>query len=442
VLPAFACVLLLGLGLGVGIGVPFAAAQTVTDSSLAVQQVLPDGSLAQPTTIAFLANNDFLVLEKGGSVRRVINGVLQGAPVLTVPVDPTNERGLLGIAIASGSPRWVFLYYTQAGAGGAPIANRLWRYTWNGSALVSGVMLLDLPYLDGPNHDGGAVVLGPAGQFPGVGDGAAVFTVIGDLNRNGQLQNNAAGAPPDDTSVIFRILQDGSPAPGNPFTPYCSGTTTQTCTTNANCPAGQQCQTQVADYYAYGVRNSFGLTIDRTNGRLWQTENGPGNWDEVNLVAPGMNSGWNDIMGFDSLDPQGVGDLFNMPGAGGTYNDPEFAWNLTVAPTGIVLPFASSLGPAYDSVALVGDNNFGNIYRFPMNAARTGFVLPAPLDDLIANNTTEALTARWGSGFGAVTDLEQAPNGDVYAVDIINGTVYRIYRPATPQIPVFPSASD
>ena len=101
-----------------------------------------------------------------------------------------------------------------------------------------------------------------------------------------------------------------------------------------------------------------------------------------------------------------------------------------------------ALDPANSSVALVGDNNFGNIYRFPLNAGRTGFVLPSPLDDLIANNNTEANTARLGSGFGAVTDLEQAPNGDIYVVDIANGTIYRIYRPGAPQIPVFPSASD
>jgi glucose/arabinose dehydrogenase len=434
------------LVLGTILGAGSALAQTVVDAALTVQQVLPDGSLNQPTSMAFLADNDFLILEKGGNVRRVTNGVLQGTPVLSIPTDSFNERGLLGIAIASGSPRWVFLYVTQAASpGGTAIANRLWRYTWNPATgqLGSAAMLLDLPFSPGPNHDGGVVALGRIGEFPGVGDGAALYTVIGDLNRSGQTQNNAGGAAPDDTGVIFRLLQDGSPAPGNPFTPYCSGTTTQTCTTNANCPAGQQCLTQVADYYAFGVRNSFGLTVDRATGRLWDTENGPGSYDEINLVPAGLNSGWTDLMGPDSRDPQGTGDLFNMPGAGLTYSDPEFSWLGTVAPTGILLPQGSTLGSAYDSVALVGDNNFGQIYRLQLNAARTAFTsLPASLTDLVADTQTEANQVRWGQGFGVVTDLEQAPNGDLYVVDLANGTVFRIFRPAAPPIPVFPSSGD
>ena len=58
------------------------------------------------------------------------------------------------------------------------------------------------------------LLLGPPGQFPGVGDGSALYTVIGDLNRNGQLQNNVSGAAPDDRGVIFRVQQDGSAGAG------------------------------------------------------------------------------------------------------------------------------------------------------------------------------------------------------------------------------------
>ena len=45
-------------------------------------------------------------------------------------------------------------------------------------------------------------------------------------------------------------------------------------------------------YYAYGIRNSFGLTIDPLTGYLWQTENGPDTYDEINVSEPGFNSGW------------------------------------------------------------------------------------------------------------------------------------------------------
>ena len=44
-------------------------------------------------------------------------------------------------------------------------------------------------------------------------------------------------------------------------------------------------------YYAYGIRNSFGMDFDPVTGKLWDTENGPDYGDEINLVEPGFNSG-------------------------------------------------------------------------------------------------------------------------------------------------------
>src|SRR5512143_762697 len=116
-----------------------AAAQTAaSDGTLTVDTVLTQ--LAAPSSMAFLAANDFLFLEKNsGRVRRVVAGVLQMNPVLDVAVNNDNERGLLGIAITSESPPHVFLYYTAVadadGDGlpdsGTPLANRVVRYTWN-----------------------------------------------------------------------------------------------------------------------------------------------------------------------------------------------------------------------------------------------------------------------------------------------------------------------
>ena len=44
-------------------------------------------------------------------------------------------------------------------------------------------------------------------------------------------------------------------------------------------------------YYAYGIRNSFGIDFDPITGALWDTENGEIGYDEVNLIKPGFNSG-------------------------------------------------------------------------------------------------------------------------------------------------------
>src|SRR5688572_24285671 len=170
------------------------SAQTLADPNLRVNELV--GGLSQPTAMAFVGPNDILVLQKAdGRVRRVVNGVLQAGQVLDVHVDRASERGLLGIALHPDFPTtpFVYLYYTESSAAsdtsGSPLANRVYRYTWNGSALVSPQLILDLPATPGPNHDGGAMTFGPDGKL---------YVVIGDLNRNGQLQNFSSGPSPDD----------------------------------------------------------------------------------------------------------------------------------------------------------------------------------------------------------------------------------------------------
>ena len=407
-----------------------ARAQVVmNDPNLMVSLVVPAGNLAQPTGMAFLQANEILVTEKAtGIVRRIFNDVLQPTIALDVAVHSSGESGLLGIAVDPGSPTRVFLYYTEAAVDGGPaLGNRIYRYDWNPATatLVNPQLLLDLSGAF-PFHAGGVLAWDDANGH--------LYGVIGDQNHNGQLQNIAAGPVPDNTSVIVRINADGTPAAGNPFAPYCSNLTTQTCATSANCPAGGTCLTQVRLYYSYGVRNCFGMTRDPVTGLLWDTENGPfmPTYDEVNQVPVGANSGWNRIMGPVVRDPEGTVDLWNMPGMGLTYNDPEFSWLDSTAPTGIVFPIGSSWGPAYDQTVLVGDAIFGAISMFPLNGARTAFVLTGGLADLVADNNAERDAVRIGTGFQGIVHMVrglESPNPHIYVVSINSGTIYRIRGP-------------
>jgi glucose/arabinose dehydrogenase len=409
---------------------PTAGAQIVmNDPNLLVAPVVPAGSLAQPTGMAFLQANEILVTEKAsGIVRRIVNDILQPTIALDVPVHSNGESGLLGIAVDPGSPTRVFLYYTESTVDGGPaLGNRIYRYDWSPGTgtLVNPQLLLDLPAAFS-FHAGGSLVWDDANGH--------LYGVIGDQNNNGQLQNIAAGPVPNNTSVIVRMNADGTPAAGNPFTPYCNNLTTQTCTTSANCPAGGTCLTQVRLYYSYGVRNCFGLTRDPVTGFLWDTENGPfmPTYDEVNQVPIAANSGWNRIMGPVVRDPEGTVDLWNMPGMGLTYNDPEFSWLDSTAPTGIVFTVGSSWGPAYDQTVLVGDAIFGAISAFTLNGARTAFVLTGGLADLVADSAAERDSVRIGTGFQGIVHLVrglESPNPHIYVVSINNGTIYRIRGP-------------
>jgi glucose/arabinose dehydrogenase len=350
--------------------------------------------------MVFIGPNDILVTQKNdGRVRRVIGNVLQSGQVLDVGVDSQSERGLLGLALHPefpGTPL-VYVYYTESGSSmgadtsgqpgqPAPVANRVYQYTWNGSALVNPVLRLQLPVTPGPNHDGGKILFGPDGKL---------YVVIGDLNRNGQLQNNPTGAP-DDTGVILRLNPDGIIPSDNPFASQGGN---------------------LAKYYAYGIRNSFGMAFDPVTNRLWMTENGPDVYDEINLVDPGLNSGWNRLMGPDSRDPQGLGDLFQVPGS--HYADPKFSWQDPVGLTAIVFLNSGQLGASYVNDAFVGDINNGHLYHFVPNAARDGFVFSNPdLADLVADSGDggELTETILGTGFQGITDLKVGPDGRLYVL--------------------------
>lgn len=377
------------------------AVPTVNDPSLTLAQLV--SGLNTPTTMAFIGAGDILVLQKNnGQVRRVLHGVLQAGPVLDLAVANDSERGLLGIALHPNFPanHLVYLYFTESagGDGGSPTFNRVVRYTWDGNSLINQQAIINLPATPGPNHDGGIILFGPDGKL---------YVVIGDLNRNGQLQNFASGPGPDDTGVILRLNDDGSTPADNPF----------------NGVAGFE------NYFAYGIRNSFGMAFDPVSGKLWITHNGPSSYDEIDLVEAGFNSGWEQIMGPDSRDPESVSDLFEIPNS--HYADPKFSWLETVGPTGIAFLNSPALGAQYENDAFVGDVNNGNIYRFPLNGARNALVLSGSLADKVADNAGELNQVIFGSGFGGITDVKVGPDGFLYVVSIGAGAIY-VVRPAGP----------
>ncbi|HZP85028.1 MAG TPA: PQQ-dependent sugar dehydrogenase [Chthonomonadaceae bacterium] len=115
------------------------------DPNLQVTTVV--SGLDQPIGVVFLAANDMLVLEKAsGKIKRVINGVVQAAPVLDLAVNSNSERGLLSLALHPDFPTTpqVFIRWTESSAGADStvisevplLGNRVDRFLWNGSTLT------------------------------------------------------------------------------------------------------------------------------------------------------------------------------------------------------------------------------------------------------------------------------------------------------------------
>jgi glucose/arabinose dehydrogenase len=369
----------------------------VRDPNLKIETVTT--GLVLPTTMAFVGPDDILVLEKNkGTVQRIINGQMLEEPLHEVNVSSEVERGMLGIAISkdnqTGKSR-VFLYFTESG-GGEPIASRLYRYELTNHTLTNPKLLLELPAVPGPRHNAGNIMIGTDNNL---------YISVGDLDGHVTMaQNVKDGGEPDGSSAILRITQDGHIAGGNILGD--SGISKK--------------------YYAYGIRNSFGMDIDPLTDKLWNTENGPSYGDEINLVEPGFNSGWVTVQGMAPVDFNYSGNLVTFQGRG-NYSDPEFVWTDTVGPTAIKLLHSDKLGEQYENDVFVSDITQGNIYHFDLNINRSQLVLEGALADKVSNNVTENEGIIFGDGFGGITDLEVGPyDGYLYIVSLGHGTIYRI----------------
>jgi len=383
-----------------------APAATLSDPALSAQ-VVAEGLIA-PTGMAFIASDDILVIQQlDGTVMRVTGGVVQPSPVLDLPVDcALLDRGLLGIALDPdfANNGFVYLNYVVANEDNGPaIGIRLSRFRWDGAALVEPRAVMSLAIRPNVFRIGGVILFGADDRL---------YTVTGDQQQLGKLQNVTNGGDPDDTSSILRTFSDGVFVSDNPF--Y----------------GGPGAPQPMARNWSYGIRNSFGMAIDPVSGDLWDTENGQESYDEINRVVRGHNSGWVWLEGPDSRDPHGTSDLWMVPGA--VYTDPEFSWSRPVAPTSIAFTRNAKLGCGSLHDLLVATTNCGLLERFEVNASRTGLDFTSPaLGDLVADNNGdmcggEQAEITFGSDFGIVTDIETGPDGNLYVLSADQGVIYRI----------------
>ena len=436
------------------------------DQNLKVQ--LYSRGLMEPTGMAFLGPDDILVIEKNsGAVKRILNGTVLKDPLLDANVANEWERGLLGIAVSKeiefdGNLRnvvtYVFLFFTEDSGkkdgtdscvrpnsciSGQPVGNRLYKYQLVGNTLINSQLLLDVTVGPGADHIGGAIAINPNDNniyiLSGDGDSCHEGTCYDDLENSmlrAKSSNFQDGHEPSGRGGILRIpISGGEPVDSEGI-------------------LGDEYPLNL--YYAYGIRNSFGMDFDPVTGKLWDTENGPAFGDEINLVEPGFNSGWAKIQGVwpvhdytpaqevfgyllssdkesrnfsQEQELSSLGDIIdNLEDFGqkGRYSPPEFTWNRTVSPTALTFLDSNKLGESYKDDLLLGDFNNGNLYHFELSAERTELVLSGQLSDKIANSMRELDSVILGQGFNRITDIEVGPDGFLYVLSFEDGSVYRI----------------
>jgi glucose/arabinose dehydrogenase/plastocyanin len=345
-----------------------------------------------------------LVLQKANmTIMRIVNGQMLDEPALDLRDSIHKVRCVCDLAILKidNGTTYGFLYYYLAEVpdqgGNTKVVNRLVRYDISDGKFSNPKLIFEIPsVLEGP-HQGGKVLIGPDKN---------VYLSVGEINHyQTKAQNVKDGTDPDGSGGILRFTSDGAPVDG--------GLLGDISPLNA--------------YYAYGIRNSFGLNYDPVTGNIWMTDNGPAYGDELNMLVPGFNGGWNKVMGLSTLANKSafnIADLESFNGKG-KYSDPVFEWVEPVGVTDLAFIPSDSLGQEYRGNLFVGEINSGYLYRFVPNQNRTGLLLNGSISDGVANNNVEKLEAVFGKISGGITDLEVGPDGLLYIVSI-SGKILRL----------------
>jgi glucose/arabinose dehydrogenase len=395
------------------------------------------------TTMAIAPDGRVFVSEQGvvnnatpgkgtGNLRVIKNNALLPTPALSLTVDPTNERGMLGIAFdpAFATNQYIYLYYTVPQASFDPLLpnlgahNRISRFTMSGDVAIpsSELVLLDLPLLGtAPIHNSGSLHFGPDGKL---------YVSVGENFRAPNAQDLTVPL-----GKLLRINSDGTIPSDNPFV----GT-----------PGAHPA------IYAYGLRNPFTFDIQPGTGRILVNDVGDKLFDEINDIVPGGNYGWGDTEGphndprflqpfyyraWSAADCTLIGAAFydpavrNFPASFvGKYFfsdlcagyikvlDPATATVETFVPSGLVTPVdldVSADGKLYYLNRGAG-NLTGEVYKIEVSDGRPHISVPPASQLITAGNTVtfscsangfEPLTFEWFRDGASVAGPAAGTNG-------------------------------
>jgi glucose/arabinose dehydrogenase len=315
--------------------------------------------LTNATAFAQAPDGRIFIAEQAGTLRVVKNGALLSTPFVSIAVDSSGERGLIGVALSPSfaSNGYVYVYATRT-AGGAH--NRISRYTATGDVAAPGseTTLVDLPLLSSAtNHNGGGMHFGSDGRlYVGVGENANPPQAQDLSNPFGKL---------------LRFNEDGSIPGDNPFFASQSGL--------------------ARAIWAYGLRNPYTFAFQPGSGRLHINDVGQNTWEEIDVGSVGANYGWPSSEGPDNVTAGITAPLFtykhsaaNPPGsgAGGFFTGFAIAGGAFYPASG---PFPSSYRDQYYFADFVGQF----VGRFDLvNGAAYAFasLSSAPVDMLVGGD--------------------------------------------------------
>lgn len=329
--------------------------------------------LSNPTAMAIAPDGRIFVCQQGGSLRVIKDGALLPTPFVSLTVDSTGERGLLGIAFDPNfaTNNFLYLYYTVTSS---PRHNRVSRFTANGDVVVPGseVPILDLEDLSATNHNGGAIHFGPDGKL-------YIATGENAVPSNAQTLNNRLGK-------ILRINPDGSIPTDNPFFHTASGLN--------------------RSIWALGLRNPFTFAFQPGTARMFVNDVGQSAWEEINDGIAGSNYGWPSCEG-----------ACNPPNA--NFRDPLFQYGHGISST---TGCAIAGGAFYNPTTV----------QFPATYVGKYFFADLCSGWIRMMDPSDNSVSAFASGIANPVDLKVASDGSLYYLARGASSVFRVQFNSTP----------
>ncbi len=348
-------------------------------ASQALQAEVVAEGLAVPWGLAFINNEQLLVTERNGGIKRINLKTNKQTPLNTPShIAAAGQGGLLDIAFSPNDPTRVYLTYSKKGDGGAVTALAMSQYI-DGRLSAWEDILITSSLSTTSRHFGSRIAFDNDNNL---------YMTIGDRGErdNGQNTHNHAGA-------LLRLHQDGSPVSDNPFYHSDEG---------------------ADEVYSYGHRNAQGLYYDSATDSLWSIEHGPRGGDEINLIERGANYGWAKTShGKEYWGPLSVGEAESLPGV----IDPKLVYIPSIAPSGLIL-YRGTRYPSLNGKLLAGALKLTHINVVSLDNKTK--------DNGDINNSELVETERLFTSLGErIRDIQLSPDGFLY-FSTDSGRIYRI----------------
>ena len=344
-------------------------------------QLFAEG-FAAPTEVVNAGDSRLFVAEQGGMIKIVnVDGLVNAAPFLNISgfISSGGERGLLGLAFHPQYETNGYFYVNYTNPAGNTVVARYTCDTANPDAAdpTSKVELLTVqqPF---SNHNGGCLRFGPDGYlYIAMGDGGSG----GDPNNNAQNKNSLLGK-------LLRIdVNNGSPYTNpatNPFMGSVDG---------------------ADEVWAYGLRNPWKFSFNRSTGELWIADVGQDAREEINRMpsgTAGVNYGWRCYEGSA---------VYNGAGCD--------------AASSYTMPFAEYTHASTSGCSITG----GYMYTGSVFPAFTGKYIFADYCNNkvgLLDTTTGAISYSTAFGGNNITAFGEDNTGEIYAAGKTSGKIYRV----------------